>query len=169
MFFPEPQNRKPALQSHDIALGVLGYILISILWTITIVFYLNLPEMIPLHFTISGRVDHYGSKINLLYLDGLATIIFVCFTLLMHSRIFLVNGSSLFRDKAAYIKKLTRQLFGMMRVLVTLIFLLVMILIFTTSKGITRGLGEFFVPTVVTLMLLPVAFFLVRVILKTRP
>ena len=169
MVFREPQNRKAPPQSNDIALSVLGYILISILWAITIVFYLSLPKNIPFHFTVSGRADRYGSKINLLCLTGLATVIFVCFTLLIHSRIFLSYGSSLYHDKMEYKKKLARQLFGMMRVFVTLIFLLFMILIFTTSVGVTKGLGGFFVPAVVILLLLPVLFFLVRVMLENRP
>jgi len=52
------------------------------IWLLTLVSYWELPEIIPIHYNITGDVDSFGRKINILSLPVISTIIYIALTIL---------------------------------------------------------------------------------------
>ncbi len=59
---------KPPLKSIDYLLEILAITCVVFICVQCLYYYNNLPETIPLHFDITGKVDGYGTK-NLLFIS----------------------------------------------------------------------------------------------------
>ena len=68
------------LTTADKAVEILGWFSLLAIWIFTIASYSNLPDTIPIHYNGAGKADGFGSKINMLMLPFIATILFVGMT-----------------------------------------------------------------------------------------
>ncbi len=73
---------KLKLTAYDKALEALGWAMLVATWSITIASYAKLPATIATHFNFMGMADSFGSKINILLLPSMATVLFVGLTIL---------------------------------------------------------------------------------------
>jgi uncharacterized membrane protein len=60
---------------HGYVLEMAGWIGLASLWIITLFSYANLPEIIPVHFNLSGQVNDHGSKFVLFFLPVIRTLL----------------------------------------------------------------------------------------------
>ncbi len=68
---------KPPLKSIDYLLEIVAITGVVFIWVQCLYYYNNLPETIPLHFDITGKVDGYGTK-NLLFISPvIASILYL--------------------------------------------------------------------------------------------
>lgn len=79
---------KIELTATDKAVELTGWLMLLAVWVLTITSYSNLPETIPTHFNGEGKADGFGSRINILALPLVATILFVGIQLLISSHTF---------------------------------------------------------------------------------
>ncbi len=56
------------LLTTDKLLEVVGWFSLVFLWVLTLTIYSILPEIIPVHFNLSGQPNDYGSKMSILFL-----------------------------------------------------------------------------------------------------
>lgn len=66
---------KPTKTGFDILLERLVFIILILLWIYVIISYQSLPEMVPMHYDISGKIDRYDNKIMTFLLPAILTLI----------------------------------------------------------------------------------------------
>lgn len=71
-----------AQTSLDRLLSVAGWLALAGLWAFALYHVSYAPEIVPTHFDGSGAPDDYGSRWSLLILPGIATFVFIAFTIL---------------------------------------------------------------------------------------
>lgn len=79
---PARPKIKLTLRPLDVLLEILGYLAIIVLWCLFFYFYKGLPSKIAIHFDINGKVDGYGSKLNIIVLPVITNLLFLVLTLL---------------------------------------------------------------------------------------
>ena len=73
---------KIELTTLDKIMEISGWIFIIALWSMTIISYNQLPDVIPTHFNLKGEVNGYGEKWMIWLLASLATILFLAMSYL---------------------------------------------------------------------------------------
>src|SRR5690349_21517945 len=68
------------LNRFDKRLEMAGLILLALMWGLAIINYLRSPETVPIHFDSSGNPNGYGSKLTLLFLPLIPTILYLGLT-----------------------------------------------------------------------------------------
>lgn len=75
---------KPYITKGHLVLEILSYVLLLVCFIIAIVGMATLPDEIPTHFTMSGKIDGYGSPGTLLMLPIIMLICNGMTSLIMH-------------------------------------------------------------------------------------
>ena len=58
-------------------LDIIGVVLVVALIVITCIYWINAPDIVPIHFNFKGEIDSYGSKNTLFILLPIAIIIYI--------------------------------------------------------------------------------------------
>jgi uncharacterized membrane protein len=143
------------LTKLDNWLEMLGKIVLVVMWVLTIFIFKKLPDTIPIHFDAYGKANDYGSKLTLLILPILATIIFFGLTWLnKYPHIF--NYATKITDanaKAQY--SIATRMLRFLKLSILIIFSLIILLVYLTTIGAANGLGIWFLPLTLCLILIP--------------
>ena len=159
----EPRPKiKLQLSFFDRALETAGLIGLVVLWGLTIFAYFDLPNTIPIHFGISGKPDNYGSKATLYIIPVLGTIIFYGLTILnKHPDKFNYMTSITEENAPRQYGYATRTLrFLKCSIMVTLN--LVVLFAFLNVIGKIEGIGAWFFPFILCLLLIPTAYYIIK-------
>jgi uncharacterized membrane protein len=146
---------KLTLSPFDKALDRLSKCFLLLLLGLTVYSLWKLPSIIPIHYGDSGHADKYGKKVTLLIYPILGTIIYV-----------VLGQIGKYPEIFNYITKITAdnapQQYGqatrvirLLKLAISIIFVLIVLFTNLTTIGITDGLGRWFLPTVVALILIP--------------
>lgn len=130
------------------------------IWGLVIINYANLPEYIPMHYNMAGKVDRFGGRTTIFALPILTTILYIGLTLL-----------HLFPQQLKYTSRMTieikRLLFitamRMMRYLKLIVVLIFGFNLYATiqyTQGKVNGLGVWFLPVTIVVMCLPTIYFI---------
>ncbi len=76
-----PKLQIPLTTSDKVIEALCWSGLVSV-WAIAIVFYAQLPEIIPTHFNAAGQIDGMGSKNTIWLLPAITTVLFIGLTVL---------------------------------------------------------------------------------------
>ena len=137
----------------DKAVETTGLGLLILLWLITMIAFFTLPETIPTHYNALGQVDNYGSKTTLFILPAIASIIFIGITKL--------NKYSYIFNYTVTINVATRLL-RILKLVCVLVFFLIVLFTWLTTLGNVTGLGRWFLPFALSLVIIPVGYFLIK-------
>lgn len=66
---------RPELTATDRILEMMALLILATLWIMAVFDYPSLPETIPTHFNIKGDVDGYGSRLTLMIIPAMVTLI----------------------------------------------------------------------------------------------
>lgn len=58
-------------------LDIIGIILILALVIITFMYWLNAPDIVPIHYNVRGEIDGYGSKNTIFFLLSIVIILYI--------------------------------------------------------------------------------------------
>lgn len=70
------------LKTFDKILEVIALIVFISIWVTVIYFYNKLPQIIPVHFDLSGNVDRMGDKSSIFTLPFVASFIYLLLTVI---------------------------------------------------------------------------------------
>lgn len=73
---------KLLLSRGDVLLEMLAISLLCICWVLAIYGFYTLPDSIPVHFDMSGKVTRFGSKFNIFLLSLIATVLYIGMSIL---------------------------------------------------------------------------------------
>ena len=159
-------NNRPRLKIEmtkaDSGLEILGCILLSGIWILTIINYANLPETIPIHYNGMGKADGFGNKWNLLTLPIVATILYVGMTILNKYPHLFNYPSDITKQNALKKYKIASRLIRVLKIIIVIIFGLIVIGTLRNINGNADGLGIWFLPLTMGLIFVPMIYFLIQ-------
>ena len=129
------------LNGFERVVSVVAFAMLIVGWVFVIICYPKLPEIIPSHFNFSGDPDEFSAKRTIFILPVVGTLVFVIMTILM--RLPLQRDVNMFRT------------FLFLRTIIITLFTLISFFTFLSATGRMSGLGKWFVPVTLVLVLLP--------------
>ena len=150
----------------DKILELFGLLSLALLWALTLINYAKLPDTIAVHFNAAGLPDSFGSKVTLLILPILGTIIFLGLTVLNRfpylfnypTKITTENAESQYRSAVRLIRYLKFAL--------VLVFTFIVFKTIQTAEGKSDGLGIWFLPLTLGIIFVPLIFFIIKAFQK---
>lgn len=154
----------------DNILELTNKIFLVALWALTIYTFLKSPKTIPTHFNVSGRADNYGNKQSLLILPILATIIYSGLTKLNKRPHIFNYVTKITEGNALRQYTIATRMLNFLKLSILVIFSLIVLLTYLTTIGVANGIGFWFLPFVLGLVLIPIVVGLSQSLKKiTRP
>lgn len=148
----------------DRVIEVISLLIMVALWCFTLFSYFKLPEIIPIHFDVSGNINKWGNKNTLIFLPVTATVIFIGLTILnKHPDIFNYPGKVTTANAAQQYTLATRMLRAL-KLSIAVIFSLISVFAYFAALRKTEKWGPWLLPTVVTIILLPVLYFIFKML-----
>jgi len=139
-----------------------GWFTLVLLWFVTVAGYFNMPNSIPTHFNGSGAADGFGEKSSILIVPVIASILFAAITVLAkfpHTYNYLVTIT---KENADLQYRIATLMLRYLRLAFVLVFTAIVLLTFLTTKGLSNGVGSWFLPTTLGLIFVPMFFFILK-------
>ena len=160
------KNNRPKLivkmTSSDKGLEILGWILLTGIWILTISKYAELPDTIPIHYNGLGQADGFGNKWNILTLPFVASILYVGMTILNKYPHIFNYTREITEQNALKNYKIATQLVRVLKLVVVIIFGLIIFRTLQNINGSADGLGIWFLPLTMGLIFIPMAYFIIK-------
>jgi len=146
---------KLTLSQLDKKLELTGKIFLVVMWGLTFYTFIKLPETIPTHFNVSGQADDYGNKLTILILPILATVIYFGLTELNKYPHIFNYMTKITEDNAQKQYTIATRMLRFLKLTILLIFSLIILFTYLTTIGVANGLGFWFLPLILGLLLIP--------------
>lgn len=153
---------KIELSPADKAFEVSSCILLVLLWALPLFYYSNLPNIIPIHFNASGKVDSYGIKATIFLLPAIGLALFAGLKII--NRYPHIHNYAVKISPENALKQYTNstRLVRVINTIVLFIFTIIVFEIIQTASGKSLALGIWFLPFTLLLILVPVTFFTIK-------
>jgi uncharacterized membrane protein len=146
---------KLILSPLDHKLEWVGKIGLAIMWFLAAYAFFELPDTIPIHFNVSGKADSYGNKLTLLGLPVLATIIYLGLTQLNKYPHLFNYMTTITEDNAEKQYTIATRMLRLLKLAILVIFSLIILFTYLTTIGVADGLGGWFLPVTIALVVIP--------------
>jgi uncharacterized membrane protein len=153
---------KIELSKTDRLLEWTSLLLLAVLWTGTIAFFSKLPDQIPSHFDAAGQADDFSHKKSIFVLPIISTVLYAGMTILNRYPHIFNYPTIVTAENARRLYTSATRLVRVLKLVVVVIFSGIVFMTYKISLSDTEGLGAWFLPVVVGLMLLPVIFYIVK-------
>ncbi|MCG2612275.1 DUF1648 domain-containing protein [Flavobacterium sp. SM15] len=160
----ERPKLKIPLKPFDKIVEALGWAALIGIWILTLSNYTELPQTIPTHFDGSGQADGYGSKMNLLALPLISSVIFIVLTALSFFPHLHNYPAGITQENAEKQYQTSTRMFRFLKLIILIIFGLIVYMTLKTINGTADGLGTWFLPLVLGLIFIPIFYFLTQMV-----
>ena len=158
----ERPKLKIELTTVDRILETVCLTLLVLLWIGTIAFFSKLPDQIPSHYNAAGQADDSSGRTHIFILPIVATVIYIGMTLLnKHPHIY-NYPATITKENARQLYTSATKLIRVLKFAVVVIFSEIVFMTYKTALTNVTGLGAWFLPFVVGLMILPNIFYLFK-------
>ncbi|MEY3643421.1 MAG: hypothetical protein RLZZ207_115 [Bacteroidota bacterium] len=151
----------------DKLVEALGWLILLALWGWTITHYSSLPDTIPTHFNATGEADGFGSKVSLIALPVIATLLFIGLTVLNRYPQSFNYPTTITKDNALQQYTLATKMLRYLKLVLVLVFGGIEIMTIQNATGKAAGLGTWFLPLTLVLVFLPLIYFLIKSVQKS--
>ena len=121
-----------------------------------------MPDIVPVHYNLAGQVDRYGEKGSVLILSLVATALFGGLTALSRFPHALNSPMAITAATAPVAHSWGVQLLRGLKISAALIFLLIVLRTYQTATGQAVGLGPWFLPVALGLLVIPAVWCVAR-------
>lgn len=146
----------------DKVMEFFSWFLLILLWLIPILSYSNLPDTIPVHYSVTGDVDKWGARMSIYVLPIVGTILFILLTVVNHYPHIFTFPIKITHENAPRQYKVATELMRCMKSALLVVFILVVVFTIRTARGETAGLGFWFIPIALVLLFILTVIFVVR-------
>ena len=150
----------------DKLVDILGWLILLALWGWTITHYSSLPETIPTHFNAAGKADGFGSRVFIITLPVIASVLFVGLTVLNRYPHSFNYPTAITQDNAFRQYTLATRMLRYLKLVLVLVFGGIEFMTIQNATGKTAGLGVWFLPLTLVLIFLPLIYFLIKSVQK---
>jgi uncharacterized membrane protein len=159
-------NKRPRIELQltqtDKILEIFSWISVFGIWTLTLTNYFELPEIIPTHYNGTGEVDGFGNKTNIFALPIISTILFIGLTILNKNPHVFNYPSEITTENALHQYTNATRMMRVLKLVVVLIFGLIVFRTIQNVNGNADGLGIWFLPLIMAMILIPMICFLIN-------
>ena len=153
---------KLTLSPFDKTLEWAGKVLLLLMWGLTIFALCTLPDIIPIHFNAAGQADNHGNKITLLVLPVLGTILYFGMTELNKYPHIFNYLTQITADNAERQYSMETRMLRFLKSAILLIFSMIILLTYLAATGSVNGLGAWFLPVILGIILLPTIILIIQ-------
>ena len=151
---------KLELTTPDKIFEIVGWVLIALVWVLTISNYSTLPETIPIHYNGVGQVDGFGGKAAILTLPIIATFLFIVLTVLnkyphVFNYLTIITQENAFRQYTN-----STRLLRFLKFSIVFIFGLIEFKTIQNANAEADGLGIWFLPLTLGSIFIPLIYFM---------
>ena len=146
----------------DKLVDLLGWLILIALWGWTITHYSTLPDTIPTHFNGAGEADGFGSKVSIIALPVIATLLFIGLTVLNRYPHSFNYPSPVTQDNALRLYTLATRMLRYLKLVLLVVFGGIEFMTIQNATGKASGLGVWFLPLTLVLVFLPLIYFVVK-------
>lgn len=146
----------------DKLVELLGWIILLALWTLTICHYSTLPETIPTHYNAAGEADGFGSKVSIIALPVIASLLFIGLTVLNRYPHIFNYPTAITQDNALRLYTLATRMLRYLKMVLVLVFGGIEFMTIQHATGKAAGLGVWFLPLTLVLVFLPLIYFVIK-------
>ncbi len=137
------------------------FVLICI-WIYTLLNYATLPETIPTHFNAVGEPNGFGKRSSIFILPVLSFILGVGMLYLSRYPHLYNYIQEITEENALYQYTQASRMIRILNLVITLIFAAVIFKINQNAHGHEDGLGGWFLPMVLIVTFVPIAYYLIK-------
>jgi uncharacterized membrane protein len=162
--FMNTQNSREfnAFQFQNKIIEVIGISLLILLWSMSLYYYKELPETIPIHFNGLGEADGYGSKKTIFMLPIIATMLyFFLFYLSRSPETFNYSVKITPENKEQQYNNAVR-LMKIMSVVIVIIFLIIDYSTIKTALNKENNIGFYTLPLVLSIIFVPIIYYIYK-------
>lgn len=143
----------------DNAMELVAKLLLLFLWVLAGYSLFTLPESIPVHYNLTGKPDQYGSKASIFILPAIGTVLYFGLGWLSkYPHIF--NYVTQITEKNARVQyTIATRTIRVLKVTILSLFSVIIFVTILTAVGVINGLGVWFIPLVLILLLIPTIVF----------
>ena len=146
----------------DRLIDVAAWVLLLAQWTLVIVYYSKLPDIIPSHFNLKGDIDGSGGKAGIIFLPILTTVLLIGFTIANRFPHILNYPVKITEDNALRQYTLATKLMRYINLATAILFGTIVFMVIQSAMGEADGLGAWFTPLLLGVMFIPVIVYLVK-------
>lgn len=154
--------------TSDKIVEVLGWIILLVLWGWTINYYSALPDTIPTHFNAAGEADGFGSKVSLIALPVIATLLFIGLTVLNRYPHIFNYPTAITQDNALRQYTLATRMLRYLKLVLVLVLGGIEFMTIQNATGKAAGLGAWFLPLTLVLVFFPLIYFVFNSLKKSQ-
>lgn len=156
------------LNRFDKVLEIGGIILLVIMWTLSAFNYYQSPDIVPIHFNLSGQPDAYGGKATLLFLPIIPTAIYLGLTQLnkyphIYNYLTKITGEN---AKRQYI--IATRMIRILKFSIVMIFVIDIFSTLLMTLGVVDGLGAWSFPLTILILAIPTLYLIFQSFNKKR-
>jgi len=153
---------KIELTITDKILEIMSWFFIIAIWIMVLASYSKLPDTIPTHYNGEGQIDAYGGKESILILPFIGAVLFIGLSALNKFPQVYNYPTNITEDNVlrqyTYATRMNRYL----KSIVVLIFLVIAFEEIEDANRKSGGLGIWFLPILIVLILIPVIYFIAK-------
>ncbi len=146
----------------DKLVEVLGWLILLLLWGWTFTHYSTLPDTIPTHYNAAGEADGFGSKVSIIGLPVIATLLFIGLTVLNRYPHIFNYPTAITQDNALRLYTLATSMLRYLKLVLVLVFGGIEFMTIQHATGKGAGLGVWFLPLTLLLVFLPLIYFVIK-------
>ena len=152
----------------DKLVELLGWLILLVLWGLTISHFSTLPDTIPTHFNASGEADGFGSKASIIGLPVIASLLFVGLTVLNRYPHIFNYPTAITEDNALRLYTLATRMLRYLKLVLILVFGGIEFMTIQHATGKAAGLGAWFLPLTLVLIFIPLIYFVIKSVQATK-
>ena len=161
---------RPQLKLHptklDKGLEATAFGLLTVLWILILVIFPSLPEQIPVHFSLSGKVDNYGGKNTIMILGIVPSIILLLLTILNRYPHIFNYSVEVTEENAFNLYSSATRLVRFLKVCIVLIFMIVFLSTVEVIKFGQSELAKWVLPSLIIAMFLGTMLYVIGIMRK---
>ena len=154
------------LTQYDKLLEIGGIIILVIMWTLSAFNYYHSTDTVPIHFNLSGQPDGYGSKVTLLLLPIIPTVIYFGMTQLNKYPHIFNYMTKITEENAKHQYTIATRMIRILKVSVVLIFTIDILSALLMTFGVVDGLGQWSFPVTILILAVPTTYLIIQSLKK---
>jgi uncharacterized membrane protein len=144
----------------DWVLDVIAFLICLFTFSLSIIVFNDLPDLIPSHFNSKGMVDSYSSKEMILGLPFISLMIFIVLHNVNRSPHIFNYPVKITEENAMEMYRYATRLIRVMNLVIVVFFSYINFQIISNAKGVSTGLGVYALPVFLFAIFAPIGVYL---------
>ena len=146
----------------DKTLETLGKLFLFVMLALTVYTFIKSPSTVPTHFNAAGQADDYGNKAAVLILPAIGVVIYFVMTVLSRKPHLFNYMTKITVENAQQQYSTAARMIRFVKLAILALFTFIILFTYLTSIGAVKGLGGWFLPLTLLLLLGPTAFLIIQ-------